>query len=120
MVGECQNLNALLERGPIGSQMGVDLPLQGLLLGRILGMEVGPHLLIDLAIQLVLVSLTHPAPEFAEFAIEIVDRLAVKCQLIFLTRLERCDNPRQCLVCGSICPMPNASRTTFAFAEPVL
>ena len=67
--------------------MSTDLPLHGLLLGRILGMEVGPPLLVYLAIQLVLVSLTHPTPDFAKFAIEIVHRLAMKFQLVFLTGL---------------------------------
>ena len=97
-VRQFENLDALLEIGPIGSEMGTDLPLQGLLLGLILGMEVGPHLLVDLAIQLVLIGLTHPAPDFAEFPIEIVHCLAMKFQLIFLTRLECLDNPGQRLV----------------------
>jgi hypothetical protein len=36
-VRQFQNLDAVLEIGPIGSQMDTDLPLQGLLVAFILG-----------------------------------------------------------------------------------
>ena len=97
-VCQFEHLDALLDIGPIRSQMGTDLPLQGLLSGLISGLEVGPHLLVDLAIQLILVGLTHSASEFAEFPVEIVYRLAMKFHLILLTCLERGDNPGQRLV----------------------
>jgi hypothetical protein len=42
LVDECQNLDALLGIGPLCTQIGTELPLQGLLLDLILGMEVRP------------------------------------------------------------------------------
>ena len=97
-VCQFKDLDALLEISSIRSEMGTDLPLQGLLLDLISALEIGPHLLVDLAIQLVLVGLTHSASEFAEFPVKIVHRVAMKCQFIFLTRLEGGDNPGQRLV----------------------
>ncbi len=97
-IRQFENLDALLQVISISRHMAIDLSFKGFLPLRVPDMEVGPHALINLAIQLIFVCLAHPTADFAEFPREVIDGALVKLRFILMTRFEGLDHPRQSLI----------------------
>jgi len=93
-----ENLDALLQILSVGGHMGADLSLESLLPLRVPGMEIVPHMLINLPVQLVLICLAHPTADFAEFPREIIDGALVKLCFIAMAGFEGLDYPREGLI----------------------